>query len=328
MLEAKLVVVGGDAKAGEFNLTLPTVIGRGKEAGLTIPHALVSRAHTKIFERNGRLVAKDLGSLNGTFVNNTKIEGEQILEPSQLLTLGNVTFRAVYEIGDEEPAMDAGSTLNDRHVAATLVAPPTGEARAELKTLSSESPVAEAEKTPSSESILENDTDLGRAGDGASHAGSALSEIDSFEPDDSDSFGRLSEINSSVFDAQTRGPVRPRLVDEKPVIDVAAEKVQTKTPAAPAKCDSESSSDESTSDESSDRLQLGIETGQKQSPAVSSIDGLPTEAGPQVSFVGDIGELTETPDVADSVKIDLGGEQKVSAVDESRLGSFLKRLPK
>jgi len=96
MLKAKLVIVGGDAKAGEVSLQLPTTIGRGKEADLTIPHALVSRTHSKLFEREGRLWVKDLNSLNGTFVNNTRIESEQMIEPNQLLTLGNITFRAVY----------------------------------------------------------------------------------------------------------------------------------------------------------------------------------------------------------------------------------------
>lgn len=99
MINAKLVVVGGDAKAAEVNLKLPTIVGRGKEAGLTVPHALVSRRHTEIFEREGKLFVKDLGSLNGTFVNNLRIEDEQPLEPNQLLTLGNITFRAVYELG-------------------------------------------------------------------------------------------------------------------------------------------------------------------------------------------------------------------------------------
>ena len=44
----------------------------------------------------------DLGSLNGTFGNNLKIDGEKILGPNQLLTLGNVTFRAVYEVSADE----------------------------------------------------------------------------------------------------------------------------------------------------------------------------------------------------------------------------------
>lgn len=101
MLDAKLIVVGGDAKASEIQLRLPTVIGRGREVSLTLPHPLVSRRHTEIFERDGRLMVRDLGSLNGTFVNNQRIEGEQVLEPNQLLTLGNVTFRAIYKVEGE-----------------------------------------------------------------------------------------------------------------------------------------------------------------------------------------------------------------------------------
>ena len=106
MLKAKLVVVGGDAKAKEVALRLPTVIGRGKDVSLTLPHPLVSRRHTEIFEKDGYLYVKDLGSLNGTYVNNRRIKEEQKLPPNHLLTLGNVTFRAVYEA--DEPVVHAG----------------------------------------------------------------------------------------------------------------------------------------------------------------------------------------------------------------------------
>jgi len=109
MLDAKLVVVGGDAKSAEVSLKLPTVIGRGKEANLTVPHALVSRRHTEIFEKEGRLFVRDLGSLNGTFVDNLKIDGDSALEPNQLLTLGNITFRAVYSIQNESSASDSAT---------------------------------------------------------------------------------------------------------------------------------------------------------------------------------------------------------------------------
>jgi len=97
MLKVKLVVVGGDAKSKEVDLRLPTVIGRGRDVTLTLPHPLVSRRHTELFEKDGRLFVKDLGSLNGTYVNNRRIEAEQRLAPNELLTLGNVTFRAIYD---------------------------------------------------------------------------------------------------------------------------------------------------------------------------------------------------------------------------------------
>ena len=112
MLKAKLVVVGGDAKAKEVDLRLPTVIGRGRDVSLTLPHPLVSRRHTELFEKDGHLYVKDLGSLNGTYVNNRRIESEQRLDPNQLLTLGNVTFRAVYDAVElcEHTVSEAGNS--------------------------------------------------------------------------------------------------------------------------------------------------------------------------------------------------------------------------
>lgn len=101
MLQAKLIVVAGDVKTKEVTLKLPVIIGRGREATLTVPHALISRLHCQITEREGRLFVKDLGSLNGTFVDNYRIDEEHLLLPDQLLTLGTITFRASYEVGDE-----------------------------------------------------------------------------------------------------------------------------------------------------------------------------------------------------------------------------------
>lgn len=102
-MKAKLVVVGGDAKATEVNLKLPTTIGRGREVSLTLPHPLVSREHCEIRESDSRLLVRDLGSLNGTFVNNQRIEGEVELPPGELLTVGTVTFRAVYGDDPQSP---------------------------------------------------------------------------------------------------------------------------------------------------------------------------------------------------------------------------------
>lgn len=98
MLQAKLVVVGGEVQSQEVKLKLPAVIGRGKEATLKVPLALISRRHCEIRERDGRLYIRDLGSLNGTFVNNYKITAEQPLLPGELVTVGTITFRAEYQL--------------------------------------------------------------------------------------------------------------------------------------------------------------------------------------------------------------------------------------
>jgi hypothetical protein len=95
-LNAKLIVVGGDVKTEEIKLRLPSTIGRGRGTTIMLAHPLVSRQHCELYEADGHLMVRDLGSLNGTFVNNQRIS-EAALPPGDLLTIGTVTFRAVYE---------------------------------------------------------------------------------------------------------------------------------------------------------------------------------------------------------------------------------------
>src|SRR3954464_3916146 len=94
-LNVKLVVVGGEVKTTELTLKLPSTIGRGRGTAVILPHPLVSRNHCELYEADGKLMIRDLGSLNGTFVNNERIT-ESPLAPGELLTVGTVTFRAVY----------------------------------------------------------------------------------------------------------------------------------------------------------------------------------------------------------------------------------------
>jgi pSer/pThr/pTyr-binding forkhead associated (FHA) protein len=101
-MEAKLVVVGGKAQATEFPLQLPAVVGRSRTADLVLGHPLVSRQHCELYETDGRLMVRDLGSLNGTFIGDTRIQDAAILSPGGLLTIGSVTFKAVYEGPAEE----------------------------------------------------------------------------------------------------------------------------------------------------------------------------------------------------------------------------------
>lgn len=91
---AHLAVVGG-AKPAEYQVKLPCLIGRGQAANLTIPHALVSRLHCKLFEKNGRLAIRDLGSLNGTYVNNDRIDRETYLAPGDVIGIGDLRLETM-----------------------------------------------------------------------------------------------------------------------------------------------------------------------------------------------------------------------------------------
>ena len=134
-MDAKLVVVGGEIKAGEYHLTLPTIIGRSRSADLTVGNPLVSRQHCEIYEADGQLMVRDLGSLNGTFIGEKRITQEAALEPGDLLTVGAVTFRAVYgnveeleelpglaELPGEDSAGTPGATSKPQEIEQTLQA--------------------------------------------------------------------------------------------------------------------------------------------------------------------------------------------------------------
>jgi pSer/pThr/pTyr-binding forkhead associated (FHA) protein len=130
-LNAKLVVVGGDVKTTEINLKLPSTIGRGRGTSIVLPHPLVSRQHCELFEADGQLMVRDLGSLNGTFVNNERIT-ESPLAPDELLTVGTVTFRAVYET-EERPPTGPGPKRKPAASDSTLPAPKGAKAAASPK---------------------------------------------------------------------------------------------------------------------------------------------------------------------------------------------------
>jgi len=96
-MEAKLVIVSGKTNKRDVKLKLPTVIGRSREADLTIAHPMISRRHCQLWEADGFIKIKDLGSLNGTYVYGKRIDQEVLLRPNDEFTIGPLTFRVEYE---------------------------------------------------------------------------------------------------------------------------------------------------------------------------------------------------------------------------------------
>jgi pSer/pThr/pTyr-binding forkhead associated (FHA) protein len=76
---------------------LPLTIGRGEEADLPIEDRWVSRLHCEIFERDGALALRDLGSRHGTQVNG-ELVAETPLWPGDKICVGLTTLVARYEL--------------------------------------------------------------------------------------------------------------------------------------------------------------------------------------------------------------------------------------
>ncbi len=72
------------------------VVGRDEECDVRISEDEISRRHALIFREHGAAYVSDLGSTNGTHVDNVRIGSEPIpLEPGSLLILASHQFRFV-----------------------------------------------------------------------------------------------------------------------------------------------------------------------------------------------------------------------------------------
>jgi pSer/pThr/pTyr-binding forkhead associated (FHA) protein len=84
-----LVVRSGGGRAGEAFIAAAerTLIGRSPDCDIFLDDVTVSRRHAELLREDDRLVIRDLGSLNGTFVNHRRIESA-VLEDDDELQIG------------------------------------------------------------------------------------------------------------------------------------------------------------------------------------------------------------------------------------------------
>ena len=68
-----------------------TLVGRSDDAGLFLGDVSVSRRHAEFDVRDGILQVKDLGSLNGTYVNGSRVE-QADLAPGDEVWIGKFHF--------------------------------------------------------------------------------------------------------------------------------------------------------------------------------------------------------------------------------------------
>ena len=93
-----LAVRSGGPPGAVFALDRDTVtIGREPSADVFLDDVTVSRNHAVITRVGGRTSLRDLGSLNGTYVNRRRIEDEEALEDGDELQIGK--FRLTYLAG-------------------------------------------------------------------------------------------------------------------------------------------------------------------------------------------------------------------------------------
>ncbi len=84
-----LEIVEGPDAGRRVVLDRPIVVGRSPDAGLVLEDGEVSRHHARVSPAtDGSAVVEDLGSANGTFVNQNELYGPARLDPGDELLVG------------------------------------------------------------------------------------------------------------------------------------------------------------------------------------------------------------------------------------------------
>lgn len=102
-MEVRLIMFKNDGQRKDFPVTGPTVsIGRGEDCDLRVPLLSVSRRHCELTVTDQEIKVRDLGSSNGTYLNNNRISEEIVLKAGDRLAVGPVVFTVQIDGEPEE----------------------------------------------------------------------------------------------------------------------------------------------------------------------------------------------------------------------------------
>jgi hypothetical protein len=105
---ALLAVLRGPNAGSRFLLSSDlTLVGRHPDSDIFLDDVTVSRRHAEFYRHGGTFSVRDVGSLNGTYVNRERIE-EAILTAGDEVQVGK--FRLVFLLGPSAPAEYGGGS--------------------------------------------------------------------------------------------------------------------------------------------------------------------------------------------------------------------------
>jgi pSer/pThr/pTyr-binding forkhead associated (FHA) protein len=87
-----VVVHPPEGKARTVKIGPSMTIGRAPECELLIDDTYASSQHARIFGKNGTWYVEDLGSTNGTFVNDQKLAAPAMVQPGDKIRVGTTVL--------------------------------------------------------------------------------------------------------------------------------------------------------------------------------------------------------------------------------------------
>jgi len=173
-MQVRFVILSPNGRQKTVQTRLPILVGRADEARFRIPKDSVSRRHCEFFLKDDAVFVRDLGSTNGTRLDDVQLQGGVAMRvnPGSTVRIAGITMRVEYDAvarpdrtkphaaGDETVPMTEGTapagaqtiealpaeveeTIEAEALVDDAVAEPV-EAEAEMEAEAAE-PVAEAE---------------------------------------------------------------------------------------------------------------------------------------------------------------------------------------
>lgn len=109
-MDVRFVIVSPASKRQSIPVRLPIMAGRSEEAKFRIQQDSVSRRHCEFFLKDDAVFIRDLGSTNGTLLDDELIAASvpTRVKPGSIVRIGSVAFRVDYASAEEakKPAGD------------------------------------------------------------------------------------------------------------------------------------------------------------------------------------------------------------------------------
>jgi pSer/pThr/pTyr-binding forkhead associated (FHA) protein len=93
MADLFLEIVEGREPGRQIALESPVEIGRDASSQVAVDDDQASRHHARVSVQGGQVVVEDLGSTNGTYVNDQPIAGGRPLQPGDRVRVGVTVFQ-------------------------------------------------------------------------------------------------------------------------------------------------------------------------------------------------------------------------------------------
>jgi DNA-binding response OmpR family regulator len=109
-----LIALQPAVSPAELNVDDGITLGRGTACQVVVPSPLVSRLHAQIERAGARFQLRDLGSVNGTYVNGNRVHATYLLNNYDLIGLGEANAQLTFVDPDATHANTTRLTYDER----------------------------------------------------------------------------------------------------------------------------------------------------------------------------------------------------------------------